>query len=146
MLIDKIRDDLKAAMKARAARQVDALRFFLAEVKNAGINERRELDDALVIGVIQRLSKQRRDGIEQFRTAGRTDLVEKEEAELTILQSYLPKQLDDAGLESVLRALIAELGASSKKDMGKVMKAAMEKLQGTADGKRVSSIVQKLLP
>lgn len=146
MLVDKIREDLKEAMKAKDSRRVETLRFLLSEVKNVGINEKRELDDPVVLGVIQKLSKQRREGIEQFRAAGRADLVAKEEAELGLLGSYLPKQLSDAELEERLRGLAAEIGATSRKDMGKVMKVAMERLAGLADGKRVQSFVQKILP
>jgi len=146
MLIDRIKEDLKEAMKARDAHRVDTLRFLLSEVKNVGINEKKDLTDAVFVGVVQRLSKQRRDGIEQFRTAGRTDLVDKEEAELAILQGYLPKQMTDAELEAVVRTAIQETGATSKKDMGKVMKLAMERLAGAAEGKRVQTVVQSLLP
>jgi len=145
MLVDKIKDDLKTAMKARDQARVDVLRFLLAEVKNVGINERRELDDGVVAGVLQKLTKQRRDGIEQFRAAGREDLVKKEMAELAVLGDYMPRQLSDAELETRLRDLIAEGGIQSKKDMGKVMKLAMEKLQGAADGKRIQAVAAKLL-
>ena len=146
MLIDKIRDDMKTAMKAREAARVEALRFLISEVKNVGINEKREIDDGVVTGVLQKLTKQRRDGIEQFRAANRSDLVAKEEAELAVLESYLPRQLSDADLEAKLRAIIQEVGAASKKDMGKVMKAAVERLQGAADGKRIQATVVRLLP
>jgi len=145
MLVDKIKDDVKEAMKAKDSRRVETLRFLLSEVKNVGINEKRELDDPVVLGVIQKLSKQRREGIEQFRAAGRADLVAKEEAELALLGSYLPRQLTDAELEDRLRGLAAEIGATSRKDMGKVMKVAMERLAGMAEGKRVQSLVQKIL-
>jgi len=145
MLVDKIKDDLKTAMKARDQARVDVLRFLLAEVKNVGINERRELDDGVVAGVLQKLTKQRRDGIDQFRAAGREDLVKKEMAEMAILAEYMPRQLSDAELETRLRDLIAEGGIQSKKDMGKVMKLAMEKLQGAADGKRIQAVAAKLL-
>lgn len=146
MLIDRIRDDLKTAMKARDSVRVDVLRFLLSEVKNVGINEKRELDDAVVTGVLQKLTKQRREGVEQFRSAGREDLVKKEEGELAILGEYLPRQMSDADLEATVRAVIAEVGATSKKDMGKVMKAAVERLSGAADGRRIQGLVQKLLP
>ena len=145
MLVDKIKDDVKEAMKAKDSRRVETLRFLLSEVKNVGINEKRELDDPVVLGVIQKLSKQRRDGIEQFRAAGRADLVAKEEGELALLGSYLPRQLTDAELEDRLRGLAAEIGATSRKDMGKVMRVAMERLAGMADGKRVQPLVQKIL-
>jgi uncharacterized protein YqeY len=146
MLIDRIRDELKTAMKARNQARVDALRFLLAEAKNVGINERREIDDGVVAAVLQKLTKQRREGIDQFRAAGREDLVKKEEAELAILSEFLPRQLSDAELETRLRDIISETGAASKKDMGKVMKLAVERLQGAADGKRIQSAAARLLP
>jgi hypothetical protein len=150
MLFEKIQDDVKAAMKARDAHRVETLRFLLAEVKNVGINagveDRSAIADATVVSVLQKLSKQRREGIEQFKAGGRADLVAKEETELAILESYLPRQIDDAEVEAAVKAVIAEIGASSKKDLGKVMKAAMARLAGQADGKRVSAIAGKLLP
>jgi uncharacterized protein YqeY len=146
MLHERIQGDMKEAMKARDVPRRDAIRFLLSEVKTAGINERKEPDDALVIGVIQKLAKQRRDGMEEFRKAGREDLVAKDEAELAVLLAYLPKQLSDEDLESRVRELIRETGAASKKDMGKVMKLAVERLQGAADGKRIQQVVAKLLP
>jgi hypothetical protein len=145
MLIDRIREDIKTAMKAREAQRLEALRFLLSEVKNVGINEKKELTDDVVIGVLQRLSKQRREGSEQFRASGHTEHAAKEEAELAILQSYLPQQLSDEELETRLRALVQELGASSKKDMGRVIKAAVERLAGLADGKRIQSVAGRLL-
>lgn len=146
MLIDQIRDDLKTAMKSKEPARVEVLRFLLSEVKNIGINEKRELDDGVVTQVLQKLSKQRRDGIDQFKAAGRQDLADKELSELTILEGYLPKQMSDADVEAIVRAVAAEVGATSKKDMGKVMKAALEKLKGAADGKRVQAVVAKVLP
>jgi len=146
MLIDQIREDLKTSMKARDSARTDVLRFLLSEVKNVGINEKKELDDGVVTQVIQKLSKQRRDGMDQFKAAGRQDLVDKEAAELAILEGYLPKQLSDADVEAAVRAVVAELGATSKKDMGKVMKAALEKLKGGADGKRVQAAAARVLP
>lgn len=146
MLIDRIKDDMKTAMKARDAARLEALRFLLSEVKNVGINEKREIDDGIVTAVLQKLTKQRCDGIEQFRAANRSDLVAKEEAELAVLQSYLPRQLSDEDLEAKLRSIVQEVGAASKKDMGKVMKVAVERLAGAADGKRIQAAVTKLLP
>jgi len=146
MLIDKIREDLKTAMKARDAARVEVLRFLLSEVKNVGINEKRELDDGVVTAVLQKLTKQRREGMEQFRSAGREDLVKKEESELQVLQDYMPRQLSEEELETRVRAVITEVGATSRKDMGKVMKAAVERLSGAADGRRIQGVVQRLLP
>jgi uncharacterized protein YqeY len=146
MLIDQIREDLKTAMRSRESARVEVLRFLLSEVKNVGINEKRELDDGVVMQVLQKLAKQRKEGIDQFQAAQRQDLVDKEKAELAILESYLPKQLSDSDLEQTLRGVIAEVGAASKKDMGKVMKAASEKLRGAADGRRIQAAAAKLLP
>lgn len=146
MLIDTIREDLKTAMKAKDASRVEVLRFLLSEVKNIGINEKKELDDGVVNQVLQKLSKQRRDGMEQFKAAGREDLVQKEASELAILEAYLPKQLGEAEIEAAVRAVAAEVGATSKKDMGKVMKVALERLKGAADGKRVQAVVSRVLP
>jgi len=146
MLIDQIRDDLKTAMKSRDGARTEVLRFLLSEVKNVGINEKRELDDGVVIGVLQKLSKQRREGMDQFGAAGRQDLVDKESAELAILESYLPRQMSDGDLESLVRAVIAETGAASKKDMGRVMKAALERSKGGADGRRIQGVAARILP
>ncbi len=146
MLIDTIRDDLKTAMKSREAARVEVLRFLLSEVKNIGINEKKELDDGVVTQVLQKLAKQRRDGCEQFKGAGRQDLADKELAELAILEHYLPRQMSDADVEAVVRAVAGEVGATSKKDVGKVMKAVLEKLKGAAEGKRVQAAVAKVLP
>ena len=146
MLIDRIRDDMKTAMKARDAARVEVLRFLVSEVKNVGINEKRDLDDAVVMGVLQKLSKQRREGVEQFRAVGREDLAESEMRQLAVLEEYMPRQATDAEVEAEVRAAAAAVGAASRKDMGKVMKAALEKLRGRADGKRVQAAVEKVLP
>lgn len=146
MLVDRIRDELKEAMKAHDAPRVEALRYLLSEVKNVGINERRELDDGVVIAVSEKLAKQRRDAIEQFRAAGRMDLVEKDEFQLALLERYLPARLGAEDLEAKVREVIAEVGASGKKDMGRVMKAALARLAGAADGKQVQAVVARLLP
>lgn len=145
MLIEKIREDLKTSMKAKDSARIEVLRFLLSEVKNIGINEKRELDDGVVTQVLLKLAKQRRDGIDQFKAANRQDLADKELAELAILDGYMPKQLPDSELEAAVQAVIVETGARSKKDMGKVMKAVLEKLQGRADGKRVQAVAAKFL-
>jgi uncharacterized protein YqeY len=145
MLIDRVRDEMKEAMKSHDAPRVDALRFLLSEVKNVGINERRELDDAVVISVAEKLAKQRRDAIEQFRAAGRMDLVLKDERELGLLERYLPARASPEELEAKVRDVIQELGASEKKDMGRVMKAVLARLAGAADGKQVQAVVSRFL-
>ena len=146
MIYERIQSDVKDAMKARDAARLGTLRFLHSEIKNININDRIEITDAISIRVLQKLAKQRRDGIEEFRKAGRADLVAKEESELAVIESYLPKAMGDAELREVLQAVIQEVGATSKKDIGKVMKAALAKLAGRTDGKAVQAAVSALLP
>lgn len=142
----KILDDTKTAMKDRDADKVSALRLMTSAIKNREIDARPEiLTEQDIVGVIKKLAKQRKDSIEQFEQAGRTDLVEKEQKELVIIEMYLPSQMDEAQIKKVVEACIAELGASSIKDMGKVMQAVTVKTQGSADNKIVSQIVKSQL-
>jgi len=143
---DQVGADIAAAMKARDASRLSALRMLKAAVMNKGVEKGRDLDDAEVLQVIASLAKQRRDSIEQFAKAGRTDLVEKETAELNILQAYLPAGATPEEINAAVAEAIAETGASSPKDMGKVMKAVMPKLAGkNADGKAVNEAVRRTL-
>jgi len=143
---DQVGADIAAAMKARDASRLSALRMLKAAVMNKGVEKGRDLDDAEVLQVIASLAKQRRDSIEQFAKAGRTDLVEKETAELNILQAYLPAGATPEEINAAVAEAIAETGASSPKDMGKVMKAIMPKLAGkNADGKAVNEAVRRTL-
>jgi uncharacterized protein len=143
---DQVGADIAAAMKARDASRLSALRMLKAAVMNKGVEKGRDLDDAEVLQVIASLVKQRRDSIEQFSKAGRTDLVEKETAELNILQAYLPAGATPEEINAAVAEAIAETGASSPKDMGKVMKAVMPKLAGkNADGKAVNEAVRRTL-
>jgi len=146
-LNEKIAADLTAAMKAKDATRLSALRMLKAAVTNKGMVEKgRDLEDAEVLQVVASLVKQRRDSIEQFTKAGRTDLVEKETAEIAILEHYLPPAISAEAIEAAVAAAIAETGASAAKDMGKVMKAVMPKLAGTnADGKAVNDAVRRKL-
>jgi uncharacterized protein YqeY len=146
MIHAKIQDDMKQAMKARDQARVDVLRYLHSEIKNVGINEKVEITDEIVLKVISRLAKQRREGAEEFRKANRLDLTAKEEAELAILETYLPKALGVEDLKAELRTVIQEVGATSKKDMGKVMKVAMSRLAGKADGKAIQAAAAALLP
>jgi len=146
MIYEKIQSDIKEAMKARQADRLSALRYLHSEIKNIGINERVEITDEIARRVIARLAKQRRDTIEECRRSGRSDLLAKEEAELAILDSYLPRALGEAELRAEVEAVIRELGATSKRDLGKVMKAAMERLAGRADGKAIQAAASSLLP
>jgi uncharacterized protein YqeY len=143
---DRVGADIAAAMKARDASRLSALRMLKAAVMNKGVEKGRDLDDAEVLQVIASLVKQRRDSIEQFSTAGRTDLVEKETAELNVLQAYLPAAATPEEINAAVAEAIAETGATSPKDMGKVMKAVMPKLAGkNADGKAVNEAVRRTL-
>lgn len=144
-LKDRINDDMKAAMRARQADRLSTIRMLLAAVEQREVDERIALDDAQIVGVVDKLIKQRKDSIAAFRQAGRTDLVDKESAEVTVLEGYLPQRLsaDDIGRE--VAAIIAELGASGPGDMGKVMSAAKGRLAGKADMAQVSVAVKQAL-
>jgi len=146
-LNEQIAADLTAAMKAKDATRLATLRMLKAAVTNKGMVEKgRDLEDPEVLQVIASLVKQRRDSIEQFTKAGRTDLVDKETAEIAILEHYLPPAVSPEEIEAAVAAAIAETGASSVKDMGKVMKAVMPKLAGkNADGKAVNEAVRRKL-
>jgi len=139
--IDRVNDDLKAAMKAGEALRRDTLRMLSAALKNAKIEKMGALDDAECLAVVRSAVKSRRDSAEQYRAANRPDLAEKEESEIAILEGYLPKQLDEAGTRALVQAVIAETGASGKAALGTVMKAIMAKHRDTVDGK----LVQRLL-
>ena len=143
---DQVGADITAAMKARDASRLSALRMLKAAVMNKSVEKGRDLDDAEVLQVVASLVKQRRDSIEQFTNAGRADLVDKETAELTVLQAYLPAAATPEEINAAVAEAIAETGASSPKDMGKVMKAVMPKLAGkNADGKAVNDAVRRTL-
>ena len=146
-LNETIAADLTAAMKAKDATRLSALRMLKAAVTNKGMVEKgRDLEDAEVLQVVASLVKQRRDSIEPFTKAGRTDLVDKETAEIAILEHYLPPAVTAEEIDAAVAAAIAETGASSAKDMGKVMKAVMPKLAGkNADGKAVNEAVRRKL-
>jgi uncharacterized protein YqeY len=145
-LTDQVSADITAAMKARDAGRLSALRMLKAAVMNKSVEKGRDLDDAEVLQVVSSLVKQRRDSIEQFSKAGRTDLVEKETGEIAVLQSYLPPAATPEEIDAAVAAAIAETGATSPKDMGKVMKAVMPKLAGkNADGKAVNEAVRRTL-
>ena len=144
-LKDRITDDMKAAMRAKDAPRLLAIRGLLAAVKQREVDERIVLDDAAVIAVIDKLVKQRRDSIAQFAAGHRPDLVEKEQGELAVLEAYLPQRMDAQAVEAAVRTLVAELGAAGPADMGKVMSAAKARFAGTADMATVSAAVRKAL-
>ena len=144
-LQEQLAADLKDAMRQRDARRRGVLRLTLAALHNAEIEARGELDAAAVVGVLAREAKRRRESIEEFRKAGRQDLVEKEEAELAILSAYLPQPLSREEIVQAARQAIQETGASGPKDIGKVMPVLMQQLTGRADGREVNEVVRELL-
>jgi uncharacterized protein len=145
-LNDKVAADITAAMKSKDAARLSALRMLKAAIMNKGVEKGRDLEDAEILQVVSSLVKQRRDSIEQFSKAGRTDLVEKETGEVAVLEAYLPPAASAAEIDEAVAAAIAETGANSPKDMGKVMKAVMPKLAGkNADGKVVNEAVRRKL-
>jgi uncharacterized protein len=141
----QIKDDIKAAMKAKEVAKRDALSLLDSALKQIEVDERKELSDDDVTAIIAKQIKQRNDAATQYRDAGRDDLLEKELAEIAIYETYLPAQLSDDELADALKAIIAETGAASMKDMGKVMGAAKAKIGNQADGKRINECVKALL-
>ena len=145
-LTERITHDIAEAMKAREAVKLSALRMVKAALMNGEVSKGRALEESEAQQVLASLMKQRRDSIEQFRNAGRTDLVDKETAELGVLEQYAPPAVSSADLEQAVDAAIAETQAASPKDMGRVMKAVMAALAGTTvDGKVVNELVKKKL-
>jgi uncharacterized protein YqeY len=146
LLRDKVNADIASAMKAKSAARLSALRMMKAAITNKGVEKGHDLDDAEVLQVLASLVKQRRDSIEQFSKAGRTDLVAKETAEIAVLEEYLPPAASPEEIDAAVAAAIAETGAASPKDMGKVMKAVMPKLAGKhADGRTINEAVRRKL-
>ena len=137
---------IATAMKARDQARLDPLRMLKAALTNKEIEKGRALDEAEALQVVASLVKQRRDSIEQFTKGGRTDLAEKEAREITILETYLPPAIDAAELEAIVQSTIAETGAASQKDIGRVMKAVMARVAGRGvDGKTVNELVRRKL-
>ena len=149
MLKDKLNDELKAAMRAKDAVRLRTIRALRAALLEKEIEERSggeaTLTEEQEMAVIQKQAKQRRDAMAQYEEAGREDLAAKEREELEIIDTYLPEQLDDDAIRTVLREVIAATGATSPQDMGKVMGAAMQRLRGRADGRRINELVRSLL-
>jgi uncharacterized protein YqeY len=144
-LKDRITEDMKSAMRAREAERLLAIRMLLAAIKQKEVDERIVVDDAAVVAIVERLIKQRKDSIEQFGKAGRDDLVQKETAELTLLQGYLPQAFSDADVHQAIDAAIAEVAggaALAPSAMGKVMALLKPRLAGRADMSKVSGLVK----
>ncbi|MCT7446828.1 GatB/YqeY domain-containing protein [Aliarcobacter skirrowii] len=144
-LKEKLNEDLKQAMRDKEVVKRDSIRAINTMIKQIEVDERRVLDDAEVIKLIQRGIKQREEAISQYSAASRDDLVQKEQEQVDVFMLYLPKQLSDVELENGMKEIISEVGATSLKDMGKVMGAASKKFAGIADGKRINEMVKKLL-
>ena len=145
-LIDKINSDLKEALKSKDAIKVSTLRLLISAIKYSQIDAKKEeINDKDVLSAIKKQVKQRKDSIESYEKGGREDLKQKEEAELAVLKAYLPDELSDEKLAELVKEVIRETGASTKKEMGKVIKTVIEKAGGAADGKKVSQLVGNLL-
>ena len=144
-LRERLEADMKAAMKSRETLRLETIRGVRGAMRNKEIELGESLTDEGILRVIRTLVKQRTDSIEQFQAAGRSELVDKETAERSLLESYLPAAPDAAAVEQAVAAAIAELGAQGPKDMGRVMKAALERLGAAADGKLVSQVAKRLL-
>ena len=144
-LKEQIKNDIKEAMRAKDTVKRDTLRNIQASVKQIEVDERRDVTDADLENIMMKYLKQREDAKTQFAEAGRQDLVEKEDAEIAIVQSYLPEPMDDTELEAVLKEVIADTAAVSMKDMGRVMGAAKIAIGSRADGGRINQMVKKLL-
>jgi uncharacterized protein YqeY len=144
-LKDQITEDMKTAMRAKDAPRLLTIRGLLAACKQREVDERIVLDDAAVVAIVDKLIKQRKDSISQFGSAGRTDLVDKETAELLVLEGYLPQRLSADEVTAQVRAIVTELGASGPGDMGKVMAAVKARLAGKAEMGLVSATVKQAL-
>jgi uncharacterized protein YqeY len=144
-LKSRITEDMKNAMRAKDAERLGAIRMLLAACKQREVDERIELDDTAVVAIVDKLIKQRKDSVTAFEQAGRTDLVDKETAELKVLEAYLPARLSAQEVDEAIAALVAELGAAGPGDMGKVMGAAKARLAGKADMGLVSAAVKQAL-
>jgi len=144
-LKDRINDDVKTAMRAGDTRRRDALRLLTAALKQREVDERKDLTDADVVAVIDRMIKQRREAIAQFEKGGRQDLAQNEQFEIAALQAYMPQALSDAEIDAAIAEVLAATGAKTPSDMGKVMGALKGKLAGKADMTKVSALVKARL-
>lgn len=144
-LKERITEDMKAAMRAKDTARLSAIRMLLAAVKQKEVDERVVLEDAQVVGIVDKLIKQRRDSVAAFDQAARKDLADKERAEIAVLEAYLPQRLSAEEVASCVADLVAELGAAGPGDMGKVMAAAKQRLAGKAEMAQVSAAVKQAL-
>lgn len=145
LLKDQITEDMKSAMRAKDSQRLSAIRLLLAAIKQKEVDERVAVDDAAALSIIEKLIKQRKDSIEQFQKAGRTDLVEKENADLVVLTAYLPQQISEAELVAAIDAAVVESGATGPQGMGKVMALLKPRIAGRADIGKASALVKQRL-
>ena len=145
MLRIQLQDEMKTAMKSGDKRRLGVIRLILAAIKQREVDERIELDDTQVLAVLDKMVKQRRDSVEQFEKAGRTELADQEKYEIGVIQEYLPAQLSEDEISALITEAIAATGAQSMKDMGKVMGMLKPKLQGRADMGAVSGLIKQNL-
>jgi uncharacterized protein YqeY len=144
-LKDKLTEDMKTAMKSGDKERLGVIRLANAAIKQREVDERIQLDDAQVLGVLEKMLKQRRDSVDQFQKAGRTDLADKENFEIGVIQGYMPAQLSASEVDAVIAATISEAGASGPKDMGKVMGLVKPKVAGRTDMGKLSELVKARL-
>ena len=144
-LKSKIQDDIKNAMRARERERLACLRLVTAAIKQKEVDERMDLDDADVLAVLDKMAKQRRESLEQYESAGRSDLADQERWELDLITTYLPEQLDDTELAELISEAVESVGATSMRDMGAVMAHLRPVVQGRADMKAVSTAVREML-
>lgn len=144
-LAERLQQDMKSALKNKEKEKLSTIRMVRAAIKKAEIDHKGPLNDEQIIEVIMREVKQRKDAVQEYEKAGRHDLVEKEKEELQILETYLPEPLTEEELTEIIQETIQQLGVTSKKEIGKVMKTVLPKVKGRAEGKAVNQIVQKLL-
>ncbi len=144
-ILERVADQVKIAMKARDKQRLAALRLMMAELKRVEVDERIELDDARVLVILDKMTKQRKDSQAQFEEAGRTDLAEKEAFELAIIREFMPEQLGEEEIVDLVATVISQIGASGMQDMGKVMGILKPKVQGKADMSQVSALVKSRL-
>ena len=144
-ILERVADQVKIAMKARDKERLAALRLMMAEFKRVEVDERIELEDARVLAILDKMTKQRKDSQAQFKEAGRTDLEEKEAFELAIIGEFMPEQLGEEEIADLVATVISQIGASGMQDMGKVMGILKPKVQGKADMSQVSALVKSRL-
>lgn len=144
-LMDRLYDDMKTAMKNKDKSKLSVIRMLISSVKYAEIEKKSSLSDDQIIDVLSREIKQRRDSLQEFEKANRTDLVEKTKEELIIIQDYLPEQLTEEEVKKIVQETVQEIGAKDKSEMGKVMSAVMPKVKGKADGKMINKLVMEIL-